>query len=317
MLLVVGLNLAIDRILQLPKLQFHQVQRTDNIISQPGGKGSNVARVFRQLGGEVTLVGCVGRQNSDSIFKPLQSLGVCVETVPAYDGEARVCTVIIERGSDRHPTVINEESSVVETHTLATLENKIDELLPHADFLLVTGSLPRGLPADFHARVIRKAHQRGVPSAVDATGDVLRSALDASPTMVKVNVTEISTALGLLGTDGSAIVASVRKNQRRLPAQTIVTLGEQGAVLLTSEGTWHVTPPRVSRVNPIGAGDAFAAGYLMSIMSGNSPEVALAFAAAVAASDAATPEPGLIVPAEVPELVARTVVSPLQNIDRY
>jgi 1-phosphofructokinase family hexose kinase len=317
MLLVVGLNLAIDRILQLPKLQIHEVQRTDSIISQPGGKGSNVARVFRQLGGDVTLVGCVGRSNADGISKPLQSMGVRVEAVPAYDGGPRICTVIIERGSDQHPTVINEESPIVDPPTLTALETRIEELLPGVDFLLVTGSLPRGLPSDFHARLIRKARERGVPAAVDATGDVLRSALEAAPTLVKVNLTEMTSALGPLGTDRLAIAACIRKNHHRLAAQTIVTMGEQGAVLLTSEGTWQVTPPRVSRVNPIGAGDAFAAGYLMSLMSGCSPDVALAFAAAVAASDAGTAEPGLILPSEIPELVALTVVRPLQNTNGY
>jgi 1-phosphofructokinase family hexose kinase len=314
MLLVVGLNLAIDRILQLPKLQVHEVQRTDSVISQPGGKGSNVARVFRQLGGDVTLVGCVGRNSSDSISNPLQAMGVQVEAIAAYDGGARVCTVLIERGSDRHPTVINEESPIVDPPTLATLQKKIDELLPAADFVLVTGSLPRGLPSDFHARIIRKARERGVPAAVDATGDVLRSALDAAPALVKVNLTEMSTALGTLGADWLSIATSLRKNQR-VPAQTIVTMGEQGALLVTNKGGWFVAPPRVSRVNPIGAGDAFAAGYLMSLMSGSSPDVALAFAAAVAASDAATAEPGLIVPAEIPEMLANTAVRPLQNTD--
>jgi tagatose 6-phosphate kinase len=317
MLLVVGLNLAIDRILQLPKLEFHEVQRTDSIISQPGGKGSNVARVFRQLGGDVTLVGCVGRGNPESICNPLQSMGVRVEAVPAYDGGPRICTVIVERGSDQHPTVINEESPLVEPLTLNALESKIEGLLPGVDFLLVTGSMPRGLPSDFHARIIRKARELGVPAAVDATGDVLRSAIEAAPTLVKVNLTEMRTALGPLGTDWLTIAAGIRNNHHRVASQTIVTLGEQGAVLLTSEGTWQVSPPRVSRVNPIGAGDAFAAGYLMSLMSGGSPEVALAFAAAVAASDAATAEPGLIVPAEIPELMAKTVVRPLQNISGY
>src|SRR5215467_3716701 len=119
MLLVVSPNLATDRIIQLDELRIGEVQRTPSVITQPGGKGSNVARVFRQLGGEVTLLGFAGRRNSEWISGPLGAMGIQVDAIEGHDGESRVCTVILEKGLHRHPTVINEESRPIEPSSLA------------------------------------------------------------------------------------------------------------------------------------------------------------------------------------------------------
>ena len=85
MLLVVCPNLAIDRILQVDSLKPGLVQRSKQAIVQPGGKGSNVARVFRQLGGNVVLLGFTGSRNGYLVKEPLQRLGIHVDTISAYE----------------------------------------------------------------------------------------------------------------------------------------------------------------------------------------------------------------------------------------
>src|SRR6185295_6568760 len=109
-LLVVSPNLAIDRILEVQNFQATKVQRSRSFLSQPGGKGSNVARVYRQLGGDVALVGFVGKANARQVQEPLRRLGIHVDTVTAYAGESRTCTVVCDPLTQSHPTVVNEES---------------------------------------------------------------------------------------------------------------------------------------------------------------------------------------------------------------
>src|SRR5689334_18304069 len=138
MLLVVSPNLATDRIVEVEQLRVGEVQRSRTILSQPGGKGSNAARVFRQLGGEVVLLGFTGRRNSDWISGPLRQMGIHIEAVDGHDGETRVCTTILERQSNRHPTVINEESRPIEPQAFEALDRRLDELLEGARFVLVT-----------------------------------------------------------------------------------------------------------------------------------------------------------------------------------
>lgn len=94
MLLVISPNLAVDRVLEVEGLQKGAVHRTCSVLAQPGGKGSNVARVFRQLGGNVTVIGFVGGRNGAWIVEQLQSLGMAVDAVEGYKQESRTCTII-------------------------------------------------------------------------------------------------------------------------------------------------------------------------------------------------------------------------------
>ena len=308
MLLVVSPNLALDRILEVAEFRAGQVQRSRSVITQPGGKGSNVARVFRQLGGEVALVGFVGRRNGYCVRDPLLQMGIHVKAIEAYDGESRVCTIVRDVSSKQHPTVINEESPVIEADAIDAIHNAIDELLTKATAVLVTGSLSRGLPDDFYSGVIRRANAMRLITAIDATGVVLKRGLEAKPALLKANMEEVSSVFGPLSEDPWEIA---RRIDHVAPSQTIVTLGEAGALLVSDGIGWRVAPPRVSNVNPIGAGDAFAAGYLKGLSERMTPPDALRLAAAVAASDAATPEPGCIIPSDVEALLRET--TPAQN----
>src|SRR5438309_1953129 len=114
MLLVVCPNLALDRVLEVANFESGKVQRSRSVLVQPGGKGSNVARVFRQLGGDVVLVGFVGRENGSSIVKALRRSGIHIDPVFGYPGATRTCTIICDPESASHPTVINEETPEIE-----------------------------------------------------------------------------------------------------------------------------------------------------------------------------------------------------------
>jgi 1-phosphofructokinase family hexose kinase len=308
MLLVVSPNLSIDRILEVDGFRSSQVQRARSVLTQPGGKGSNVARVFRQLGGDVAVVGFVGRRNGQWIREPLHGIGIHVDAVEGYDGESRTCTIIRDASSNDHPTVVNEESPRVDEGAIEIMEERIDTWIGRADAVLVTGSLSRGLPEDFYGKIIEKANSRNMITAIDATGSVLRHGLEARAVLVKANLEEISAVLGPLPVEPQALTAKIQKARNRVELETIVTMGEAGAVLVAQGQAWCASPPRISKVNPIGAGDAFAAGYLKARLDGSPTVEALRFAVAVAASDAATPEPGWIVPSEVASLVSETQI---------
>jgi fructose-1-phosphate kinase PfkB-like protein len=186
--------------------------------------------------------------------------------------------------------------------------------LGQASAVLVTGSLSLGLPEDFYALMIREALPRNIFTAIDATGPAMRHGFRGRPSLAKANADEMVTAIGPIGRDPQTIARAIRKQDENMPSQVIVTLGAEGAILVTSNDVWHAVPPRISVVNPIGAGDSFAAGYLKAIMDGNSMEDALRFATAVAASDVVTPEPGVINAQAIPSLLEMTDVVRSQRL---
>lgn len=290
MLLVVCPNLAIDRILQVDSLTPGAVQRSRQAVVQPGGKGSNVARVFRQLGGDVVLLGFLGSRNGPAVTEPLRRTGIHVDTVSAYE-ETRTCTIICDASQSSHPTVINEESPEVGPAAAAKLLNKVERWIGRVDGVLTTGSLSTGLPATFYADILDRARQRGKITAIDATGAALRAGLGARPDFMKPNTGEIRE---LLQSSAFSILAD----------HTAITFGNAGALVIREGQCLFAPPPRIFAINPIGAGDAFAAGYLKSLLEHRPVTECLRLALAAAASDAGTLRPGFIDRSQIASLVS-------------
>lgn len=294
MLLVVSPNLAVDRILQVHNFQAARVQRSKYVLTQPGGKGSNVARVFRQLGGEVVLVGFAGRVDANRIRQPLRSLGIDVDLVIGYAGESRTCTIVSDPQSGSHPTVINEESPQIEPGADVKLLAKVRRWIHRVDGLLTTGSLSTGLPDDFYAQILDEARTRGKLTAIDAAGEALRNGLLAQPAFMKPNTEEFFQL-----THNSAASSVFR-----FAAHTALTFGKAGAALIHDGQCIYATPPQVFHTNPIGAGDAFAAAYLRFLLARRPAAECLRFAMAAAASDASTLRPGFLDISQVQSLAA-------------
>jgi 1-phosphofructokinase family hexose kinase len=292
-LLVVCPNLAIDRILQVDHFQATKVQRTRSVLTQPGGKGSNVARVFRQLGGDVVLVGFVGKANAELIRRPLQHLGIKVDLVIGYPGESRTCTVVCDPQSPAHPTVINEESSPVDATAGAKLLARVNRWISRVDAVLTTGSLATGLPDHFYAQILEYARRCGKLTAIDAAGDALRLGLQTRPTFTKPNREEFFHLTNGSHSPGVFTLAS----------HHAVTFGRAGALLIHEGKCIYASPPRVFDTNPIGSGDAFAAAYLKYLLDSRPATDCLRFALAAAASDAATLRPGYIEVSQFQSLV--------------
>lgn len=289
MLLVVCPNLAIDRILQVDHFKATTVQRSKTVFTQPGGKGSNVARVFRQLGGEVALTGFVGRKNGAQIVEPLRRSGIQVDAVAGCEGDSRTCTIICDPSSDAHPTVINEESQEIEPVAAVKILSLVEKWLPRVDAVLTTGSLSRGLPAHFYAEILDRARFRKKLTAIDATGSALSIGLLTRPSFMKPNAQEF---LRFTAESRISFIAE----------HTAVTFGKAGAALVYNGKCFYSSPPRVYDTNPVGAGDSFTAAYLRVLMGGGSATDCLRTAMAAAACDASTLRPGWVDPRMVKDL---------------
>jgi fructose-1-phosphate kinase PfkB-like protein len=159
---------------------------------------------------------------------------------------------------------------------LRPIARKVQRWIPRVDGVLTTGSLSTGLPDDFYARILDYARMRGKITAIDASGAALHVGLQAHPAFTKPNTDEFHQLINL--TNASCVFP--------LAPHTALTLGRAGAVLIHDGACLYATPPRIFHTNPIGAGDAFAAGYLKCLLAARCRLLRLAMASA--ASDAAT-----------------------------
>ena len=157
--------------------------------------------------------------------------------------------------------------------------------------MVASGSVPPGVPEDFFARVARQAKQLGAQCVIDTSGSALKTALIEGVALIKPNLVELSDLIGApLDTD-DARVAACRKLITDGRVKTVaLTLGEQGALLVTADKVYRAQPMSIEPVSTVGAGDSFLGGLVAALATNNSLQQA--FRVAVAAGSAAVLSPG-------------------------
>lgn len=164
-------------------------------------------------------------------------------------------------------------------------------LQPFPTYLVASGSLAPGIPEDFYGRVAQLAKARGAKFVVDTSGPPLRAALEEGVYLVKPSRRELADLIGRpLDREGAWVEACRRLIARQQASVVALTLGDQGALLATLEGTWRAPGLAVKPVSTVGAGDSFLGGLVWSLSAGRSVEDA--FRHGVAAGTAAVLRPG-------------------------
>ncbi len=172
-ILTVALNAAIDTTLTIPSsFTLGESHRAGDVLKLPGGKGVNVARVLHTIEVPVHVIGLAGGSMGAFITEGLAQEGINSTFLPIA-GAARTCTAIVEL--DRHRvTEINEPGpTITDTEAQAFLD-LYETLLPEAWAIVLSGSLPSGLPDDYYALLMKRAHTLGVPTVLDTSGRSLR-----------------------------------------------------------------------------------------------------------------------------------------------
>jgi tagatose 6-phosphate kinase len=286
MILCVSPNLCYDRVLIVPGFAVGGVHRATRATPQAGGKGLNVVRAAAVLGESPVAIGFAGGAAGDAIVRGARQAGLILDAV-RVPGESRWCTIIVDPG--RAETVINERGLVVERQAVCALRRRVRRRLTRAQAVVLSGSLPPGVPDDLFATLIADVAPR--PTILDASGEGLRRGLDAAPTVAKPNRLELEEVDGRRLHTPQEVAAAGRRLRDRGVGWVVVTLGEEGAVVVCAEGAWLLRPPRVERINAIGAGDTLAAGLAVGLTRGLPPLEAARLGVAAAAADVRTELP--------------------------
>jgi tagatose 6-phosphate kinase len=266
----VTLNAALDITYRLPAVELHGVNRVAAVSAQAGGKGINVARVLQALGEEVVACCLLGGPTGEAVRAGLDSPA----TIVPIAGETRRTITVVD---DRDATGFWEPGPWVTRDEWTAVLAAFDGLA--ADAIVLSGSLPRGVPDDAYAQLIRRAD---VPVILDADGAALRLGVAAGPAVVKPNRAELERS----GGDAEALLAAGA-------GAVVVTLGEQGLVAFTGEGAFRApAPERIGGGNPTGAGDAVAAALARGLVAGTPWPELVREAAALGAAAVAAPVAG-------------------------
>lgn len=275
------LNPAIDGAAQAEVVRpIHKI-RTSNERYDPGGGGINVARVIRELGGMPLALYLAGGATGGVLDELLDSAAVARRRVPIRD-HTRISHAVYERSSGLEYRFVPEGPEVREPEWRALLET-LEEI--DCDYLVASGSLPRGIPEDFYATVAGIAERKGAKLVLDTSGRALRAGLKQGVHLVKPSLGELEAALGRKLPDPAPQTAAARELVSSGAADLVaLTLGRDGALLATNRDTLRLAAPDVVVKSAVGAGDSFLAAMTLGLAQGRSAEDAFVYGMAAGAA---------------------------------
>ena len=270
MIFTVTLNPALDKTAQAPNFKLDAVTRITELRQDPGGKGINVSKVIKQLGGESVAWAVLGGNTGRGIKASLEDMGINCRAFEV-EGETRTNLKVVDPVDDTH-TDINEPGPVV---TDAMLDDMLAQLvaeISEGDIVVLAGSIARGASDDTYEKWVKACREAGAKVFLDADGDKLVAGIKGNPFLIKPNEIELGNMLGrTLDTDEKVADAA-----RELIAQgldnVVVSMGGAGAMFVSADRVVKGGSVKVPVGSTVGAGDSVVAALAFAEEKGMSLE---------------------------------------------
>lgn len=301
-ILTITLNPAVDLSSVAPAVRHTRKIRTTDERCDPGGGGINVARVIAALGGEAEAVFLAGGEIGSLLGRLLRDEGICCHAVPIA-GQTRIGFSVREQDTGLEYRFVPKGPKVSDDE----LQPILDIVGNHqADYVVVSGSLPAGAPADIYARMAELTAARGARFVLDSSGEGLRTTLERSRVfLVKPSLGELEQLVGKKLDEDGVRRAAADLVERGAAELVAATMGIEGAVLASAEGIVRVPAIHVSVRSAVGAGDSFLAAMTWAVSQGWTTEDAFRFGIAAGAAAVMTPGTELCRNADVNPLYQR------------
>ena len=317
MIVTVTLNAAIDRTLVVPN--FHPGHRHRASVGFPsaGGKGINVARALKRLGTPVVGTGLAGGRTGTLLVEELTNEGVLNDFVRIRH-ESRTSIAVLDPTSNAY-TEIYEWGPEVDDEELEILREKIAYLAQRAEFVVLAGSLPRGVDTGIYGELVRELNRRQLLAVVDAEGEPLSQAVEAEPYLVSPNQQEAEALVGHEFVDEDDLAAGLDEIAELGARNVIITLPTGCYALLREDRAAvrvRAVAPQMEAVSTVGAGDTLLAGFLAARVAGKSFEEAVRAAVAAGAASVLEAGAGRFDPREASRLTSLVQLERIEHVPR-
>lgn len=287
MVLTITLNPCIDKSTAVPELQPAAKLRCEALTYEPGGGGINVSKALKRLGTASTAIFPAGGHNGNMLCSLLEEEGIIYKRI-STPSETRENWVVLETGtgSQYRFTFPGLEMPV------ATTEEIIPELGKYKpSFVVISGSLPQGMPATSIAAIAAWANRQGAKTIIDTSGAALQALNNAGAFLLKPNVGELCSLLNIDKLENDEVPVAARQLiSQNYASHIAVSMGAAGAWLITASTAYFCTAPLVKVNSTVGAGDSMVAGMVYQLLQNASLPNVIRFG--VACGSAATMNKG-------------------------
>jgi 6-phosphofructokinase 2 len=294
-IITLTLNPAIDGACDAPNVGPTHKIRTTNDRYNAGGGGINVARVVRRLGGDARAIYCAGGATG-GVLDSLLDRDEITRTRLDIAGHSRISMAVHDQTSGLEYRFVPEGPIISEAEWQACRATMASV---SCDYLVLSGSLPCGVPDDFYAQVL--ANAKGIKIILDTSGRALAKTLQAGGIfLVKPSRGELEKLMGRTLNNEAAIVTAAKSIIAKGQAANVaVSMGHEGAILVRADGILHLPAIDIAAQSAVGAGDSFVGGMVFGLASGMAIDDAFKLAIAAATATVASPGTDLCHKADV------------------
>jgi 6-phosphofructokinase 2 len=283
----------------------------------PGGGGINVARVVQTLGGRALAVYPAGGPIGAMLETLLERMDISSRRI-AIQATTRESFTINERKSGLQYRFVLPGPEIPPTECQACLD-ELGRAAERARIIVFSGSLPPGISPDFVQQVADLAKRLGCHFILDTSGDALRH-MKSGAYLIKPSLRELREWAGReLRSETEQVEAAHHLINQGVSEAMIVSLGANGALLVTREGYEKLPPIEIPVCSAVGAGDSMVAAVCFALIRGLDLRHAVRLGMAAGAATLMTPGTGLCRREDVERLYAGLIASapigPLKTIE--
>lgn len=298
---------SIDYTVYVPEFESGKLNRSEEVYYYPGGKGINVSRVLKRLGVSNQALGYAGGFTGHYIEEFLKTEGVDADFIPTTD-----ITRINVKIKSSTETELNGPGPELNDSQLNALKQKVQGMT-EGDWFVLAGSLPGSIPADYFLELSNICQANGVRFVLDTSGPALQSLVSAPVFLIKPNQQELGELFGV----EIATISEACHYARKLVAQgtehVVVSMGGDGALLVTKDIALIAKAPQGTVVNTVGSGDSLVSGFIASFTADEDP--VQAFRYGVATGSATAFQSDLCQKEDVDELLDQVQLYPFEEED--
>ena len=289
MIVTITINPAVDKSTSTEKLVPEKKLRCSDMMVEAGGGGINVSKALTRLGAPNTAITTSGGINGTRLEQCLREGGITYRALP-FTGETRENLVVLETTSNNQFRFVLPGPALGPAVEDAILE-ALASLPQRPELVIGSGSLAPGCSPAFYARIAEWCRRAGARCIIDCSGEPLLLAARAGVYLLKPNLNELSQLAGREKLETGQVISAAKQLLHEGRCEVVVvSLGAQGALLVTPASHFLVPAPTVKKQSTVGAGDSMVAGMAFQLAKNESLENMLRFG--VACGTAATMQPG-------------------------
>lgn len=281
MIRTVTLNPSIDYAVSLDELKTGATNRSKNASYTAAGKGINVSRMLKNLGVDSTAFIVTAGNTGELYKKTAKEYGINTEYFNLESGETRI-NIKISAGKE---TEINAKGPTVNDKEAQMIIDAVSDVRA-GDVLVLSGSIPCGMPEDTYCRIMEKAAAKKAKIAADTHGNALRWLLSYRPFIIKPNAAELGELFKTEIKTAKDATYYGRKLMNEGAENVLVSMGADGAVFITAQHEYVIKAPKGKVVSTVGSGDSMLAGYIAAVINGFDEYHAAAYSVACGSGSA-------------------------------